>query len=115
MHLVRSWLVMAGLYVVVWTGLLVARGLAPQENAGGQCEGIGFGCTLTPQDAWTFGLLIVGLPVTAAALVIGTGWIVWRRSDPGVVLRGVVAAVVGLSATAAFVLAYLGIAAVARG
>ena len=115
MHLVRSWLVMAGLYALVWGGLLVARGFAPRENAGGQCEGIGFGCTLTPYDAWTFGLLIIGLPVTASALVIGTGWIAWRRGSGHVIGRGVVAAAVGLSATAAFVLAYLGVRALAGG
>lgn len=36
--------------------------LAPDHNPDGQCEGIGFGCTLTPRDGATF-LAMVSTPV----------------------------------------------------
>ena len=41
----------------------------PKRNPPGQCEGIGFGCTLTPADGVVFlGMLAAG-PLVAAGLV----------------------------------------------
>ena len=41
--------------------------VAPDANAGGQCEGLGFGCSLTPQDS-----LALAAFVAARAEVLGS-------------------------------------------
>ncbi|XVX22003.1 hypothetical protein ACQP1U_09160 [Actinomycetota bacterium] len=56
------------LLVALWA---VAWAIAPDRNANGQCEGIGWGCTLTPKDGLLFGGLFIGTPILAAALVAG--------------------------------------------
>lgn len=47
---------------------------APDTNPGGQCSGLGFGCTLTPHDFAAFVGIIVVAPLTvvvvAATLVV---------------------------------------------
>lgn len=55
---------------------------APDHNPDGQCEGIGFGCTLTPHDGAVF-LAIFSTPVLllVGALVCLVIWAVRRRKD----------------------------------
>ena len=54
---------------VIWCGAAVAVGLAlPADPPDGQCEGIGFGCTLSPRDTLWFAAVYVG----ALAVPIGT-------------------------------------------
>jgi hypothetical protein len=59
-----------GLYAVVF---LVSLAFAwPHDtNAGGQCEGIGWGCTLPPRDAVLF-FGMIGLPFVAVGA--GIAW-----------------------------------------
>jgi|GEM_PF-3290815 len=68
-----SYLVVAGIFwVVPAVALLVGYLTLPDYNASGQCEGIGFGCTLTPKDGAHFAalffypvLVVVGLLIMA--------------------------------------------------
>ncbi|MBU5424105.1 hypothetical protein KQI48_15655 [Cellulomonas hominis] len=55
--------------------------LSPDENPGGQCEGIGFGCTLTPRDSVLFlGLLASPVLVLEGLLAVGLIALArWRR------------------------------------
>ena len=55
---------------------------APDHNSSGQCEGIGFGCVLTPYDGTVF-LAVVSAPVLFLAGVLAclTIWHVRRRTD----------------------------------
>lgn len=64
---------------VVFAALLLT---APDHNTSGQCEGIGFGCTLTPYDGTVF-LATLSAPVLllAGALACLTIWLVRRRAD----------------------------------
>ncbi|GAA1232680.1 hypothetical protein FB474_2951 [Oryzihumus leptocrescens] len=41
--------------------------MAPTHNTGGQCEGIGFGCSLTPHD----GAILLGMMAAPVLLVVG--------------------------------------------
>lgn len=54
--------------------LWVAWGLwfvtAPDTNAGGQCSGLGFGCTLTPHDLAAFAGAIVVAPLTVVVVAV---------------------------------------------
>lgn len=54
---------------------------APDHNPSGQCEGIGFGCTLTPHDGTVF-LAVLSAPVLLLAGVLAclTIWVVRRRT-----------------------------------
>ncbi|MCE1178748.1 MAG: hypothetical protein LWW86_06910 [Micrococcales bacterium] len=77
------------LLVALWA---LAWAIAPDHNANGQCEGIGWGCTLTPRDGLLFAGLFIGTPVLAAALVAGLAAImvladrrVWRPLALGTV------------------------------
>jgi hypothetical protein len=72
-----------GLLWAVPTVIFSARLLtAPDHNASGQCEGIGFGCALTPYDGTVF-LAVLSAPVLflAGALACLTIWLVRRRAD----------------------------------
>jgi hypothetical protein len=53
---------------------------APDHNPDGQCEGIGFGCTLTPHDGAVF-LATLSTPVLllAGALTCLVIWVLQRR------------------------------------
>jgi len=54
--------------------LWVAWGLwftmAPDTNPGGQCSGLGFGCTLTPHDLAAFAAVIVVAPVSVLVVAV---------------------------------------------
>jgi len=54
---------------------------APDHNPDGQCEGIGFGCTLTPHDGAVF-LAAISTPVLllAGGLACLTIWVLRRRA-----------------------------------
>ena len=45
--------------------------VAPDANAGGQCEGLGFGCTLTPQDSLAL-VAFFAAPVGVGTVLLGT-------------------------------------------
>lgn len=44
--------------------------VAPDRNPGGQCEGLGFGCTPTPKDVATFAGIVGLAPLTALVLAV---------------------------------------------
>lgn len=78
---------------------------APTENPGGQCSGIGFGCTLTPHDSLVFLGLLVGLPALVCALVLASivaGILLRRTRLPGVLI-GLIATIPSLVISAALV------------
>jgi hypothetical protein len=87
-----------GLYAVVF---LVALAFAwPHDtNPNGQCEGIGWGCTLPPRDSVQF-FGVIGLPF--AALAAGIAWVLVLFAQlakplkrwPGIALGGTAAALV---------------------
>lgn len=52
---------------VVWGIWFV---MAPDTNPGGQCSGLGFGCTLTPHDFAAFAGAIVVAPLTVVVVVV---------------------------------------------
>jgi hypothetical protein len=55
--------------LAVWAAAVaVASSLAPTTVAEGQCEGIGFGCTLSPAD----GILFIGVYIGLFAVPIAT-------------------------------------------
>ena len=55
---------------------------APEHNPDGQCEGIGFGCTLTPHDGAVF-MAMISTPVLllAGGLACLTIWVLRRRGE----------------------------------
>lgn len=55
---------------VLWLGWLAWYLASPDHNANGQCEGLGFGCTLTPRDLATFAGVIALAPLTGLVLFI---------------------------------------------
>ena len=75
------------LWVAPATFVVVAHLLLPDENASGQCEGIGFGCATTPADTVVLlGVLASPFLLLAGALAM-TAIAVWRsrsgRSETG--------------------------------
>ena len=64
-----SLLVLAAL-VALWVFWAAAWLVAPDRNPGGQCEGLGFGCTLTPQDLTEFAGLLLLAPFSVLVLVV---------------------------------------------
>ena len=54
------------LAVLAWAGTF----LLADANAGGQCEGIGFGCALTARDTARFALMFLGVPALVVTLLI---------------------------------------------
>ncbi|GAA1735843.1 hypothetical protein [Brachybacterium phenoliresistens] len=79
--------------------------VAPTENPGGQCSGIGWGCTLTPHDSLVFLGVIIGLPALVSALVlssIAAGVLVRRTGLPGVLI-GLISVVPALVVSAVLV------------
>lgn len=66
----RGSLIVLGVLVVVWVIWAVVWLVSPDQNPGGQCAGIGWGCTLTPRQGMTF-LAVLGLiPLTGLVLLI---------------------------------------------
>lgn len=64
-----SLLVLATL-VLLWVVWGAAWLVAPDRNPGGQCAGLGFGCTLTPQDLVAFAGIIAVAPLTVLVLAV---------------------------------------------
>jgi hypothetical protein len=64
-----SFVVLVTLVVLwlIWLGWFL---LAPDRNPGGQCEGLGFGCTLTPQDLAEFAGIILLAPFTVLVIAV---------------------------------------------
>jgi hypothetical protein len=68
--------------------VLVGYAVLDHDVPPGSCEGIGFGCTLSPADALIFWAMIVGVPVLVPAGAIGlvvvavVQWARTRRSEP---------------------------------
>lgn len=93
-----------GLYAVVF---LVSLAFAwPHDtNPNGQCEGIGWGCTLPPRDAVLF-FGTIGLPFAALAAAVAWALVLFAqlakpiRRWAGIALGGAAAALVVLSAAA---------------
>jgi hypothetical protein len=93
------WLLLA---IACWG---VAWVVAPDANAGGQCEGLGFGCTLTPKDALVFAAFLatpvaVGTLLLALLLVVVTVQRSWLPRLGGIAL-GTLAGACGLALTLA--------------
>ena len=66
----RGSLVVLATLLVVWLGWLGWWLLAPDENANGQCEGLFFGCRLTPHDAAEFLGALVLLPSSLLVIAV---------------------------------------------
>ncbi|CAN7442180.1 hypothetical protein [Knoellia sp. LjRoot47] len=66
----RGSLLVLGALVLVWLVWGAAYLVAPDSNPNGQCEGLGFGCTLTPHDVAGFVGAIVVAPLTALVLAV---------------------------------------------
>lgn len=66
----RGSLVVLVALVVLWLIWLGWFLLAPDRNPGGQCEGLGFGCTLTPQDLAEFAAVILLVPFTVLVIAV---------------------------------------------
>lgn len=56
--------------LVLWLSWLAWFLLAPDRNADGRCEGLGFGCTLTPHDAAVFAGIIVVAPMSLLVVAV---------------------------------------------
>ncbi|CAM3955912.1 hypothetical protein [Janibacter anophelis] len=92
-----AWLLVA---IIGWG---VAWVVAPDANAGGQCEGLGFGCTLTPKDVLAFAAflatpLAVGTLLIALFLVVVAVQRSWLPRLGGIAL-GTLAGACGLALT----------------
>ena len=92
--------VLVGL-LVLWSCWLVWLLLAPDRNADGRCEGLGFGCTPTPRDAAEFAGILVVAPLSLLVVVV-TGVVRLVRISRGsprtvwdLVLAALLAAAVG--------------------
>ncbi len=72
------WMVLGLLWGLPAVIGLVAWLALPDENASGQCEGIGFGCTPTPKDSVLL-LAIVVVPVMGLLGAVAVGLIAVRR------------------------------------
>lgn len=96
-----SLLVLVGL-LALWLLWLVAFLLAPDRNPNGQCEGLGFGCTLPPRDSLEFaGILLVAPGSVLAVLVTGVVRLVRiSRGSPRTVWDMVLGAVLAAAVVA---------------
>jgi hypothetical protein len=89
----RPYVLLLGLIALAAAAYLLATGLAPDRNASGQCEGIGWGCTLTPRDTLLFLGFLGAIPALAIMLIVGcaviaTGIRRGVRSGPGLAVLG---------------------------
>ena len=67
-------------WVVPGLGLLVGYLTLPDYNASGQCEGIGFGCALTPKDGMQFAAMFY-YPFAVWAGLLTMGVILFTRKQ----------------------------------
>ena len=99
-------MVVLGWYAAAVVGYLIWAFTLPTSNPDGQCEGLGWGCTLAPRDGAWFAAMIFGPPVLAGGFVASLLVLaVIRRALPAF-LAGTIAAVLGM-ATATLVLVRL--------
>lgn len=70
----RGSLIVLVILMALWAAWGLWFTMAPDTNPGGQCSGLGFGCTLTPHDFAAFAGAIVVAPlsvfVAAVTLVV---------------------------------------------
>lgn len=99
---VRSLAWMFGAVAVPWVLAVVAYGLAADSNPPGQCEGIGFGCTLTPRDSVLFAMVFLGVPITAGAVVVATFWVAFWHTRWSAAATGLSGAATGLVVSVGF-------------
>ncbi|EAP99079.1 hypothetical protein JNB_02885 [Janibacter sp. HTCC2649] len=66
----RGSLVVLIVLVALWAAWLLWFTTAPDTNPGGQCSGLGFGCTLTPHDLAAFAGAIVVAPLSALVVAV---------------------------------------------
>ncbi|KGN33414.1 hypothetical protein N802_15280 [Knoellia sinensis KCTC 19936] len=66
----RGSLIVLVCLALLWVAWAAWYFLAPDSNANGQCEGLGFGCTLTPRDLATFAGTIALGPMTGLVLLV---------------------------------------------
>jgi len=66
----RGSLAVLAALLLLWVLWGAAWLVAPDRNPGGQCEGLGFGCTLTPHDTVAIAGVIVVAPLTVLVLVV---------------------------------------------
>lgn len=78
----RGSLIVILVLATLWAAWALWFATAPTTNPGGQCEGLGFGCTLTPHDLAAFAgiifltpatFLVVALTLVVRATRIGRG------------------------------------------
>ena len=98
----RSLAWMFGCVGAVWLVAVMAYVLLPDHNPPGQCEGIGWGCTLTPRDGVLFAMMFLGVPITVGTVVIGTIWIAFWHTRWGAMATGLSAFAAGLVVCIAF-------------
>ncbi|WP_353950061.1 hypothetical protein V6K52_10440 [Knoellia sp. S7-12] len=104
----RGSLIVFVVLVAMWAAWALWFTLAPSTNPGGQCEGLGFGCTLTPNDLAAFAGIIILAPGTflLVALTLAVRATRIGRGSPRTVWD-VVLAVLLLAAGALFVIGNL--------
>ncbi|RLV56699.1 hypothetical protein D9V41_06450 [Aeromicrobium phragmitis] len=93
--------VLAAWWLLPWLVVLVLRSQAATVNADGQCSGIGFGCSLTPYDGYTFAMVFFLAPLTLVAVLSAALWLALRRRPLRPVRDGSVAALIGIACAAA--------------
>jgi hypothetical protein len=97
--------------LAIWAGaVLGGSALATDALPAGQCEGIGWGCTLTPRDSLIFagvvlGVVVVPIATAVAAVVAHCSSIQTEHRNLGVLL--------GLYAGATLVLVTLAVSSTA--
>ncbi|HEX6870232.1 MAG TPA: hypothetical protein VF163_03955 [Micromonosporaceae bacterium] len=103
----RGVVTLASWYATPALTYAILLNVAPDKNANGQCEGLGFGCTPTPHD----GLLLMGMAATPF-LVLGllvssvALWIAVAAGARSGVAAGSLAALVGFAVAIAIPAAF---------
>lgn len=69
-HRPRGSLIAIVVLVALWAAWALWFSIAPDTNPGGQCEGLGFGCTLTPRDFAAFAGAIVVAPLSVIVVAV---------------------------------------------
>lgn len=80
----------------MWALVVLAFVLVPDHNPPGQCEGIGFGCSLTPRDGVLLGSVVFGVPISVGTVVIGTFWVAFWHTRWSAVATGLSGFALGL-------------------
>jgi hypothetical protein len=82
--------------------------LLPNHNPNGQCDGIGWGCTLTPRESAVLVGLYIGIPAIVVGVLISLGVYALSRRPMRrhPVLMGTAAALIGIVVGVSIVLAH---------